>query len=377
MAGKKKIKVLQAIRQGQVGGGESHILSLVKHIDKDRFEPVVLSFTDGQMITELNNCGIENFVIPSEKAFDFAKWKKVKKLMQEKRIDLVHIHGTRATSNIYWAAKNLGLPVIYTIHGWSFHDDQSLLVKKARIFFEKWITRKTDCNISVSASNQKTGQKNISRFKSTVVYNGIDLKKFDPENIKRKSLRNELNISADSLVVSFIGRMTLQKNPLGLIRAFKKVIIAEPNAILLMVGDGDLKKEAMDLSKNIGVGKSVVFEDFRTDVADILFSSDAYCLPSLWEGFPIGLLEAMAMSKPVIATQVDGSREIIQHKKNGLLIEPKNEEMLVEAMLELIRNKNLRSELGKEARQTITENFDVCKMTKKIEGLYANVLFEN
>ena len=137
MMEKKKIKVLQAIRQGKVGGGESHILSLVKHIDKNRFEPVVLSFTDGQMITELNNTGIDNFVIPSEKAFDFTEWKKVKKLMQEEQIDLVHIHGTRATSNIYWAAKNLGLPVIYTIHGWSFHDDQSLFVKKARVLFEK------------------------------------------------------------------------------------------------------------------------------------------------------------------------------------------------------------------------------------------------
>ncbi|HEX5154987.1 MAG TPA: glycosyltransferase family 4 protein [Parafilimonas sp.] len=377
MTEKKKIKVLQAIRQGQVGGGESHILSLVKHIDKNRFEPVVLSFTNGQMITELNNSGIENFVIPSEKAFDFAKWKQVKRLMQKEQIDLVHIHGTRATSNIYWAAKDLGLPVIYTIHGWSFHDDQSLLVKKVRILFEKWITQKTDCNISVSASNQQTGLENISNFKSTVVYNGIDLEKFDPQRIERRSLRNELNIPADSLVISFIGRMTIQKNPLGLIKAFKKVVSKEPKAILLMVGDGDLKKEAIELSKDIGLEKSIVFKDFRTDVADILFSSDVYCLPSLWEGFPIGLLEAMAMSKPVIATQVDGSCEIIQHNKNGILIEPKNEKMLVEAMLELISNKNLRTELGKAARQTITENFDVCKMTKKIESLYANVLSEN
>jgi glycosyltransferase involved in cell wall biosynthesis len=240
-------------------------------------------------------------------------------------------------------------------------------VKKARIFFEKWITQKTNCNISVSASNQKTGEENISHFKSTVVYNGIDLKKFDPQNTERKSLRNELNISADRLVISFIGRMTLQKNPLGLIRAFKKVVTEEPKAMLLMVGDGDLKKEVIELSKNIGLEKLVVFEDFRNDVADVLFSSDVYCLPSLWEGFPIGLLEAMAMSKPVIATEVDGSREIIQHNKNGILIGSKNEEMLVKAMLQLIRNENLRIELAKAARQTITENFDVCKMTKRLK----------
>lgn len=374
---KKKIKVLQAIRQGKVGGGESHILSLVKHIDRTKFESLVLSFTDGQMITELNNTGIENFVIPSEKAFDFTTWSKVKKLMQQEQVDLVHIHGTRATSNIYWAAKNLHLPVVYTIHGWSFHDDQSLLVKKARILFEKWITKKTNCNISVSASNQKTGKDNIANFNSTVIYNGIDLEKFSPDNVERKCVRNELNIPADAFVVSFIGRVTAQKDPLGLINAFKKVTEAHANAILLMVGDGDLKQETVQLAKDLGIEKSVVFENFRTDVADVLFSSDVYCLPSLWEGFPIGLLEAMAMCKPVIATKVDGSSEIINNNKNGILIEPQNTQALADAILELITNKNIRIELSGAARQTIADNFDVCKMTRKIEKIYTNILFEN
>lgn len=374
---KKKIKVLQAIRQGKVGGGESHILSLVKHIDKTIFEPVVLSFTDGQMITELNHTGIDNFVIPSEKAFDFSTWNKVKKLMQQEQVDLVHIHGTRATSNIYWAARKLGLPVVYTIHGWSFHDDQSLPVKKARILFEQWITKKTDCNISVSASNQKTGRDNISNFSSTVVYNGIDVEHFSPVNAERKSLRKELNIPADAFVFSFIGRTTIQKNPLGLIKAFKRIKEVNPKALLLMVGDGELKEAAVQLVKELGLENHVVFEGFRSDVADILFSSDVYCLPSLWEGFPIGLLEAMAMAKPVIATKVDGSSEIIHHKKNGLLIEPQRDEVLTGAMLELMNNEALRNELGKAARQTVTNNFDVCKMTRQIENIYTNILSDN
>ena len=175
MQASKKIKVLQAIRQGKVGGGETHILDLVKHLDKDCFQPVVLSFTDGEMIDKLNDMGIENKVIYSEKAFDFRTWKAVKKFMQNKEIDLVHIHGTRAASNIYRAAKQLNLPTVYTIHGWSFHDDQNVLVKNARVFFEKWITNKTNRNISVSVSNQQTGVKFISQFKSDVIHNGIDL----------------------------------------------------------------------------------------------------------------------------------------------------------------------------------------------------------
>ncbi len=283
MNANKKIKVLQAIRQGKVGGGESHILSLVKHLDKNRFEPVVLSFTDGQMMTELKNTGIDNFVIPSEKAFDFSTWKQVKTFMQQQKIDLVHIHGTRATSNIYWAAKKLKLPVIYTIHGWSFHNDQSLLVKKARIFFEKWITKKTNRNISVSSSNQKTGKENITDFKSDVIYNGIDLEKFNPKNSSLKNTRQQLNISADAVVICFIGRMTLQKDPLTLIKAFKQVAIKQPNAVLLMVGDGDLKEDAIKLAKELDIENKIIFESFRTDVADILFSSDVL-LPSIFMG---------------------------------------------------------------------------------------------
>jgi glycosyltransferase involved in cell wall biosynthesis len=377
MDGNKKIKVLQAIRQGQVGGGETHILSIVKHIDKTRFEPVVLSFTDGQMIDELENIGINNFVISSSKAFDFFKWQKVKALLQEEKIDLVHIHGTRATSNIYWAAKNLGLPIIYTIHGWSFHDDQSLFVKKGRILFEKWITQKTNCNISVSLSNQKTGQDHIPNFESVVIHNGIDLEKFDPDSKERKNLRHQLKIAEDAIVVSFVGRITLQKDPLTLIKAFKEVVSIQPKAILLIVGNGDMKEEAIELAKALEIEKSIVFENFRTDIADVLFSSEIYCLPSLWEGFPIGLLEAMAMRKAVIATKVDGSSEIIQHNKNGTLIEPQNTQMLADALLDLINDKNLRTQLGAEARQTIVKDFDVYKMTRKIENVYMNILSEN
>lgn len=377
MKDSKKIKVLQAIRQGKIGGGETHVVDLVSNLNKDHFQPVVLSFTDGEMIDKLNDMHVENYVIPSEKAFDFSTWKNVKTLLREKQIDLIHIHGTRATSNVYWAAKNLGLPTVYTIHGWSFHDDQNALVKNARIFFEKWITHKTNCNISVSESNQQTGVKNIPGFKSVVVHNGIDLTKFNPDCSKRKSLRKELNIAEDAFIICFVGRMTAQKDPLNLIKAFKKVVEENNKAVLLMIGDGELKEQAIALVKELDLENSVVFQKSRTDVADVLFSSDIFCLPSLWEGFPIALLEAMAMRKAVIATEVDGSMEIIQNKENGILIKPQNIQMLADAIKELITNNNLRKELAEAAQQTILKDFDVKKMTKKIEDVYLNVLSKN
>ena len=100
-----KIKILQCIRQGQIGGGETHLLSLVENIDRSLFEPIVLSFTNGPMVDRLKLMGVKTHVIYSEKPFDFSVWKKVTELLITEKIALIHCHGTRATSNLYRSAK--------------------------------------------------------------------------------------------------------------------------------------------------------------------------------------------------------------------------------------------------------------------------------
>ncbi len=163
MSHSNKIRILETIRQGQIGGGESHLLSLVENLDKDRYEPVVLSFTEGPMVDRLKEMGIQTEVIYTEKPFDFSKWKRVKAFIEANNIQLVHAHGTRANSNVFWATKKLKLPLVYTIHGWSFHDDQNPLIKKVRVMGEQLLTNKSDINISVSASNQQSGKKYVQR----------------------------------------------------------------------------------------------------------------------------------------------------------------------------------------------------------------------
>lgn len=155
----RKIRILECIRQGQIGGGESHLLSLVSNLDRSKFDPVVLSFTDGPMVDRLRELNIDTQVIYTEKPFDISKWKIVKEYLRQQSIDLVHAHGTRASSNVLWAARSLKIPVIYTIHGWSFHQDQSLLVRTVRVLGEKFLTRRSALNISVSKSNQESGKK--------------------------------------------------------------------------------------------------------------------------------------------------------------------------------------------------------------------------
>lgn len=370
----KKIKVLECIRQGHIGGGETHLLSLVENLDKSIFEPIVLSFSDGPMIEKLKSQGIKTYVIHTTNPFDFTKWHKVKKLLQEEQIDLVHAHGTRANSNVFWAARSLDIPVIYTVHAWSFHDDQAAWMKKVRILSEKYLTSRMNVNISVSESNKQSGKKYITRFDSVVINNGIDHKKFAPAR-DYKNIRKELGICPEAILVLFIARFTMHKQPLMLIRAFAEAVKQLPQLKLLMVGEGDEKQKALQLVKDFGIEDNVCFQPFRHDVPDILAAADIFVLPSLWEGLPIGLLEAMAMGKAVIGTRVDGTREVIQHNVNGLLIEVDDmPEKLTEALVLLGNNPELRNKIRAKAIETVQRRFNAGFMTRQIEKVYKNLV---
>lgn len=367
-----KLRVLQCIRQGQVGGGESHLLNLVNHLNRDKFEPVVLSFTEGPMVDSLRAKNVKCFVIETLRPFDVSVWKKVKELMISEKIDLVHAHGTRANSNISWAARSLNIPIVYTIHGWSFHPDQGFLLKKFRTLSEKYLTSRSTLNISVSAANKRSGETEIKGFKSVIVNYGIDQTKFSPSNVQ-KDVRAELGIPADKTLVVFIARFTLQKQPQAVVKAFGKAVKANPDLHLLMVGDGELKAETVALAQELGITSRITFQSFRLDVPDVLGAADIFVLPSLWEGLPIGLLEAMAMGKAIIASSVDGTPEVIRHDQNGLLVKPGSWEDLGDAIVRLSSDKDMIRTFQERALKTLSEEFNVNNMTLQIEDLYQKI----
>jgi len=369
----KKIRVLECIRQGQIGGGETHLLSLIENIDRSKFEIVVLSFTDGPMVDRLNEMGIDTNVIYTERPFDWRKWKQVKQLIKQKKIDLIHCHGTRAASNLISSARSLGIPLVYTVHGWSFHADQHPLVRFIRILGEKYLTGKSNLNISVSESNQKSGKKYIRNFDSVVVNNGIDLNKFNPEK-QYKNIRSELGVSEKEVMILFIARFTLQKQPLVLIRAFKDAKEVYPGMRLLMVGEGEQRKSAIALIRELQLEDSVSLLPFRQDVPDLLKAADIFVLPSLWEGLPIGLLEAMAMGKAVIGTQVDGTSEVVKAGINGLLVNPGDVTALSGVLVELCRDSESRQKLGQAAQKDVSASFNASQMSRKIEDLYTTLM---
>ena len=370
----KKIKILQTIRQGKIGGGESHVLDLVQELDKDRYESVVLSFTKGPMIRRMEELGIKTYVIETEKPFDKSKRKEVSDILIAENIDIVHAHGTRANSNTYYSAKSLSIPIVYTVHGWSFHKGQNFLIKKLRVLGEQFLVGKSTITICVSNSNLQEGQGLFKIKNAVVIKNGINQQRFNPDNTY-DDLRGELNIAKDEVLVGYIVRVTMQKDPLTLIRAVS-LIDQSIKIKFLFVGEGDLLEEAKRLAAELNVGSKIIFLNFRQDVPNVLNAIDIYCLPSLWEGLPIGVLEAMAMRKAIVASDIEANKEIITNKQNGMLVPVKSPGLLAGALTMLAADSELRRTLGINAAKTIADNFNVQKMTRQVEDVYDSLVIQ-
>ncbi|WEK21204.1 MAG: glycosyltransferase family 4 protein [Candidatus Pedobacter colombiensis] len=371
----KKIKILQTIRQGKIGGGESHVIDLVQELNKDGYESIVLSFTHGPMVDKMKSIGIKTYVIETERPFDFTKWCKVKEILEAENIDIVHAHGTRANSNTYNSAKQLGIPVVYTVHGWSFHPDQGFFLRNLRILGEKYLVNRANLTICVSDNNLNDARKEFTMNRTKVIKYGINLEKFNPENAF-EDIRKELGVDEGTVLVGYVVRMTKQKDPLTLIKAIA-LIPDNLDVKFLFVGDGELKIDAIKLAKQLNVYSRIIFMDFRQDVPNILNAVDIYCLPSLWEGLPIGMLEAMAMNKAVVVTAIDGAKEVIRSMENGILVPVQNPEELAEALILLVKDAGFRMKIGENAGKTILDDFNVSKMTKQIEQVYNSIISNN
>lgn len=370
----KKIKILQGIRQGKIGGGESYLMGLVENLDKSRFEPVVLSFTEGPMVDHLRKQGITTHVIHTERPFDFTVWSKVANLIKEENIDLVHAHGTRAMSNMFRPASQYNLPLVYTCHGWSFHRDQNPLVKRFRIWSEQYLTSKAAVNICGAKANRDEARKLFGRFKARIIYNSVDHEKFSPYG-KYKNIRAELGIAEGQTVVASIARFTVQKQPLKLIAAFAEVCKHLDNVTLLMVGDGEDKKASVEAVREFGIEDRVIMQPFRQDVPDLLAAADIFVLPSLWEVFPIALLEAMSMGKAVIASNVGGTPEMVKHNFNGVLINVENlQHELEHQLLRLCQDKGLQQRLSSNAIGSIYNQYSVSTLARKNEAVYEKLM---
>lgn len=366
--------IVHLIRQGKIGGGESHVLSLVSRLDPARFRSIVISFTDGPMIDALNTLGVKNYVVPTTTPFNPFVKNKVTSILQNEEVDLVHAHGTRAASNVIRSASEVNVPMVYTVHGWSFHKDQSKLLFTARNTSERFLVSKANHTICVSEANKAEGLSHFPMDRTSVVHNGVDFSRFNPQNNARDRVRLECGIPEGSFCFAYIVRMTVQKDPLNMVRAAAIAAEKDANIHFLMAGDGPLLEPAKKLAQELNVYHRISFPGFRTDVPELLSACDAYALSSLWEGLPIGIIEAMGMEKPCVVSDIEANAELIEDGKHGYLVPMQNAEALAEGLLKLSSDPKTSAAFGKAASIKARKMFDLGLMTKRVERVYEDLL---
>ncbi|HBJ80258.1 glycosyltransferase family 4 protein [Pseudothermotoga sp.] len=323
---------------------------------------------------ELKKIGVKTIEIPfSRNPYTFQNIKAYKALLdlfKRERFDLIHTHTPAASFITRFAAKKSGNqgPVIYTAHGFHFYKGAPLINWLLYYNIEKLAARWTDVLIVINQEDfeiaKKMGfipEKNLFLVPGV----GIDLQRFQFTQEDRINKRKELGFENNEVLFVYVAEFTRNKNHKMLLEAWKKVDADRLKAHLILVGDGSLLEKMKRKVKNEGI-KNVHFLGYRTDVPEILHACDVAVSTSKREGLPRAILEAMACGKPVIATDVRGNRDLIEHFVNGILVTEKKE--LEQAVIDLAKDKRLRLRLGfknkiKVTRYTVEE---VAKMLRKI-----------
>lgn len=206
-----------------------------------------------------------------------------------------------------------------------------------------------------------------------VVYNGVDIASWPASKLERSQKRIELRMSAGELLFGSIGRLDTQKGHVHLVEAMA-LLRAKVNARCAIIGDGP-RRHALELAvSKRAMEKSVLLLGERDDVTAWLSTLDVFVLPSLWEGLPNALLEAMALGLPVVASAVDGIPEVVEHGVTGLLVPPHDPEALAKALSELAADAALRQRLGDAAKKLISEKFTLINMIGEYQKAYRYVL---
>jgi glycosyltransferase involved in cell wall biosynthesis len=371
-----RVRVLQIVPQLITGGGQRVVMDLVENLDRQQFdvEMVSLSAYSGQIFeVYLRNQGVKVQYLHKRLGLDAHIFFEVNRVVRGFKPQVIHNH-LHALYTLLPASLINRIPVrIHTIH--------SLAGQEAK-GFHRLINRMAFNNlgvvpVSISRTVLKSVQDIYGEVDSPVIYNGIDSGKYSLTSNQSNKLREQLGISDDAFVFVNVARFSFLKNQRLIVNAFRDVLYYFPSAYLVMVGDGELRPVIANLAEELGISRRILFLGIRNDVAQILCASNCFVLTSNWEGLPISVLEAMAASKPVIATNVGGVPELISPFENGLLVETGNCDQLKSAMIELCRNPDRAKRMGERGKLIVNERFNVHEMAKQYGELYIKILGKN
>lgn len=367
-------KILYTLNQARIAGTEQHLLTLLDHLRRDLFSPYVVCFSEGPLVSFLNHVGITAFAFPRKAVVDFSAGRRLLHFIREQRFDLLHSHCGQYSCLI---GKLAGIPhLIETRHGLYFNYDELNHVGPVSRFVNRWKASFVDLTLTVCETDKKLlmDRFHVPEEKMRAVLNGIEAESLDQLCRDQESFARDMNLSGNSPIVGTVARFAEQKGLAYLIQAIPLVLRQLPQARFLIVGDGELREHLLNLTRKLQICESITFLGYRKDACKIISTFDVFVLPSLWEGLPYTILEAMALKRPVVTTNVFGNVETVIDGETGYLVPPRDADALAAAILKLLKDPDQAAEMGRRGHNRVSTHFSAHTMTRKIEEIYLELL---
>lgn len=368
------MKILMSCLSQSWGGMEMFVLTLTEQLLQRNYECSLVCYPDSKIHSEAKRLNIPIKTIKSKSYFHPGQIFNLSSYLRKNKFDIVHTHYSKDLWTLV-PALNLSkskTPLILTKQLGSFIVKKDFLHRK----LYKRVNKATA--ISNVIKNNLINTCPIDEDRVTIIYNAVDCNKFDPVNVNRESIRSEFNLTEEDVVIGMSARFTEGKGHEEFLQAVKELsenydhlkflIVGEPSR-----GEDTYGKKIIDMVGDLGIDDKVIFTGFRTDMPEVYSAMDIFAFPSHAEAFGMALTEAMAMEKACVASNSDGILDIIEDGKNGLFFENKNHSSLKEKLEQLVVSKSEREDLGKHARKTVLEKFELQKITKDFEQLYSKL----
>ncbi|HRE10545.1 MAG TPA: glycosyltransferase [Ignavibacteria bacterium] len=371
----EKFKILQLIDGGFLGGGQTNVLSIAMNADRGTFDISIAARGGEKFEEEVQKSNITFHPLELPKVMRTKYLKPLQELYDENRYDLIHTHG--GVAGFYGRIlkkHNPELKCVHTIHGIHYINSGNIFRKSLSRSIEQYLVQFTDRTICETHNDFLTAVKNriADRAKTDIIPNGINTGTY--ANLKKNSaLMQQLGLNENNFIVGNISRFDEQKNQKLILQTAYFLIRKYPQIRFLFVGAGKNLKNMQDLARESKLEDFVIFAGEQENLKDYYSIFDIFVFPSLWEGMPYVLLEAMASRLPIICSYLPNLLEVIKPDHSALIIDPRDMDDLFRKISALYQNSELREELAQNAMIESTQ-YDVTETVPQIEQIYRELL---
>ncbi|HZK67402.1 MAG TPA: glycosyltransferase family 4 protein [Chloroflexota bacterium] len=370
----RKLRVLHLVNELTDASSNRLVLQLASKLDPQRYELHVgaIKPLEGPMGDLFRSTGAR--VVCFEGGGLARLVRRVALYLGQESVDLLHTHVLRADLVGGFAAR-LGhrTALVSTKHNMGYVPGQEGWVRRSLLYWPAMYLPDRVIVVTEVLRRQLLLRLRLGTDRVVTIPNGIDTERtFQPA--AREECRKELGIQEDDLVVCYTGRLVEGKGLDTLLAAAATVRSSGVRLKLLIAGDGPLDSHLRTHATQLGMEAAVLFPGFRSDIPQLLAASDIFALPSLSEGLPLSLLEAMSAGKPVVVTPVGGIPEVVQSGRNGFLVPARNETRLADALVRLLVDPHLREEMGRSARERVVESYSVERMVREYDAVYRGLV---